>query len=146
MYSQYGLLDVKTCLSIKNLSQQLMTSFIFSRKRTCGQTLFCQTSHWAEVLLPAKGCNHSHTWLVWPKPITASLLGSSVWQTANQLGPLQEPWSWAARHTQHFIPNTFLQAYPSVGDFACFVNISTCIWMKTAGYILKYTGFFYGAL
>lgn len=70
MVSEYS--DVKTHLSIQSLSQQLMTSYIFSDNRTCSQSLFSQTSHWAKVLLPAKGCNLSHTWLVLLRPITAS--------------------------------------------------------------------------
>ena len=80
--------------------------------RTCSQFLFCQTSHWAKVLLQAKGCNLSRTWLVWPRPITACLSGSSVWQAVNQPGPLQEPWSRAARHRQHFIPNNLPAGSP----------------------------------
>lgn len=115
-----GYSDVNTRLSIQTAWRHLMTSYVFlairGSDRTCGQSLFCQTSHWAKVLLPAKGCNLSHTWLVWPGPITASLSGSSVWQTVNQPGPLQEPWSWAARHRQHFTHNAFLQACPSDGE------------------------------
>lgn len=92
-------------------SWQLHTSLaILGCKRTCGQSLFCQTSLWAKVLLPAKSCNFSHTWLVWPGPITVCLSGSSVWQTLNQSGPLQEPWSCATCHMLH--SNMFLAGLP----------------------------------
>ncbi len=125
-----------------------MTSYIFlaiwGYDRTCGQPLFCQMSHWAKVLLPAKGCNLSHTWLEWPRPITACLLGSSVWQPVNQPGPLQEPRSWAARHRQHFIPNNLPAGLPLCRRFTCFVNIST--WMKTLRIFSKNTFFFHSSL
>lgn len=58
MVSEYS--DLTTHLCIQNSSLQLMTSYIFSGNRTCGQSLICQTSHWAKVLFPAKGCNLSH--------------------------------------------------------------------------------------
>lgn len=110
--------------------------------RTCSQFLFCQTSHWAKVLLQAKGCNLSRTWLVWPQPITTCLSGSSVWQTVNQPGPLQEPWSRAARHRQHFIPNNLPAGSPLCVADPLALWAKVCGWRRL-GIFLKTLPFFF---
>lgn len=100
-------------------------------------SLFCQTSHWAKVLLPAKGCNLSRTWLVRPRPITACLSGSSVWQTDSKSARAPAGALELSCTSQTALYTRYLPAgSPLCRRLACFVN--TSMRMKTWVYSEKY--------